>query len=383
MERASIDAPTGGVGFINPDVLAKRISDHERTAAQSRRQSGIGRRIERWLHASVDAHQTVGVETVLATDKYCKLVERARAQGFRVRLIYVFLANANLNVARVRDRVAKGGHDVPEASTRPARAILRPALPGSSTSRRGDDLRQFRHLAVSGGQQDRRGHHRRWPPDPGASGRPVARRRRSRGTPAKPASAAQAPLSAARTPFAGRPAWLTAKLTKNSLGRGPSRVSTSGRRRRWPGLGGFAMERDWAEWIVPTMFWCFSRRSSWDRSISGPASAAASTRPSVAERQSQLRASLEQAIADAHTRIELLGAGLEQERVHTEAAQKRRWRKPRGSRWKKRAATSMKSRWLSATSSRALADIAVAERAHGIEPILQDSARQVIERFSG
>jgi len=120
-ERASIEAPTGAIWFINPDALAKRIVDHEGLILNPDANLEAVNRIERWLHASVDAHQTVGVETVLATGKYQKLVEHARAQGFAVRLIYVFLANAELNVARVRDRVAKGGHDVPEASIRSRR----------------------------------------------------------------------------------------------------------------------------------------------------------------------------------------------------------------------------------------------------------------------
>lgn len=115
-ERAAIDAPSGGIWFINPDALAKRIVDHERLALNPDANLESVRRIERWLYASVDALQTVGVETVLATDKYRRLVARAHDQGFRVRLIYVFLENGDLNVARVRDRVAKGGHDVPEAS---------------------------------------------------------------------------------------------------------------------------------------------------------------------------------------------------------------------------------------------------------------------------
>jgi predicted ABC-type ATPase len=121
-ERATIDAPSGSVWFINPDALAKRISEHEHLPLTPDANLESVVRIERWLHASVEAHQTVGVETVLATDKYRKLVQRARDQGFRVRLIYVFLANADLNVARVRDRVAKGGHDVPETSIRARRA---------------------------------------------------------------------------------------------------------------------------------------------------------------------------------------------------------------------------------------------------------------------
>ena len=114
----TIDVASGGIWFINPDLLAKTIADHERLPLTPDANLEAVRRIERWLYASVDAHQTVGVETVMATDKYRGLVDRAHHQGYRVRLIYVFLKNADLNVARVRDRVESGGHDVPEASIR-------------------------------------------------------------------------------------------------------------------------------------------------------------------------------------------------------------------------------------------------------------------------
>ena len=79
------------------------------------------RRIETWLYASIAAHQTVGVETVLSTDKYRRLVDHAHAHRFVVRLIYVFLKSADLNVERVRFRVSKGGHDVEESRVRARR----------------------------------------------------------------------------------------------------------------------------------------------------------------------------------------------------------------------------------------------------------------------
>ncbi|HEY5072617.1 MAG TPA: AAA family ATPase [Caulobacteraceae bacterium] len=120
-ERATIEAPSGGIWFINPDALAARIVAHEKLPLNPEANLEAVRRIERWLYASVDAHQTIGVETVLATGKYRSLVDRAHEQGFRVRLIYVLLENGDLNVARVRDRVFKGGHDVPEQSIRSRR----------------------------------------------------------------------------------------------------------------------------------------------------------------------------------------------------------------------------------------------------------------------
>jgi predicted ABC-type ATPase len=58
------------------------------------------------------------VETVLSTDKYRRLVLEAKQRQFEFRLIFVMLASPDLNVQRVRLRVSKGGHSVPEAKIR-------------------------------------------------------------------------------------------------------------------------------------------------------------------------------------------------------------------------------------------------------------------------
>jgi predicted ABC-type ATPase len=55
-------------------------------------------RIERWLYSSIEAHQTVGVETVLSTPKYRALVLAAKKRKFAIRLIYVLLNSAQLNI---------------------------------------------------------------------------------------------------------------------------------------------------------------------------------------------------------------------------------------------------------------------------------------------
>src|SRR5581483_4024755 len=112
--QASIESPAGSIWIINPDELAKRIAEHEGLPLLPDANLAAVQRIEAWLYASVAAHQTVGVETVLSTPKYRALVEAAHAQGLSVRLVYVFLQSADLNFARVRRRVAAGGHDVAE-----------------------------------------------------------------------------------------------------------------------------------------------------------------------------------------------------------------------------------------------------------------------------
>jgi predicted ABC-type ATPase len=93
-------------------LLTLRISSVEKKSPEEANLEAV-RRIETWLFASIDAHQSVGVETVLSTDKYRPLVLRAKERGFEIRLIYVILRSPEINIKRIQMRVAKGGHDVP------------------------------------------------------------------------------------------------------------------------------------------------------------------------------------------------------------------------------------------------------------------------------
>lgn len=116
-DNSDIEEFNRSVWIINPDLLAARIRDTEGLPLDEANLQAVVR-IERWLEASIEAHQTVGVETVLSSPKYRRLVELAKTKGFEVRLIYVILRSPDLNVERVRLRVRKGGHDVPEDKVR-------------------------------------------------------------------------------------------------------------------------------------------------------------------------------------------------------------------------------------------------------------------------
>jgi predicted ABC-type ATPase len=112
-QHAGIEAFGRSVWIINPDVLAQRIRDIEHLELGEANLKAV-QRIEAWLDTSIDAHQTVGVETVLSTPKYRRLVDKAKTLRFEVRLIYVLLDSPQRNIERVRLRVKKGGHAVPE-----------------------------------------------------------------------------------------------------------------------------------------------------------------------------------------------------------------------------------------------------------------------------
>lgn len=115
------EEPSGSIWIINPDELSKRIADQESLPLNPEANLEAVRRIEDWLRASIRAHQTIGVETVLSTAKYRDVVMEARRYGFIIRMIVVFLDHADLNVERVKVRVQKGGHSVPEEKIRDRR----------------------------------------------------------------------------------------------------------------------------------------------------------------------------------------------------------------------------------------------------------------------
>lgn len=56
-----------------------------------------------------------GFETTLAGRAYLRLIQRLRAAEWRVELIYLVLPDPEMARQRVAERVAHGGHDIPQA----------------------------------------------------------------------------------------------------------------------------------------------------------------------------------------------------------------------------------------------------------------------------
>jgi len=99
--------------IVNPDLLTLQIQEREGLTLDEANIQAVTR-LEAWLEATIRVHRSLGVETVLSTPKYRRVVSLAKQHGFAIRLVYVVLNSPELNVERVRARVARGGHDVPE-----------------------------------------------------------------------------------------------------------------------------------------------------------------------------------------------------------------------------------------------------------------------------
>lgn len=116
-EDTDIEAGGRSVWIVNPDVLTVRIQENEHLALQDANLAAV-RRIEAWAEASIEVHKTIGVETVLSTDKYRRLVAKAKERGFEIWLIYVLLDSVELNVERVKLRVRKGRDSIDQLISR-------------------------------------------------------------------------------------------------------------------------------------------------------------------------------------------------------------------------------------------------------------------------
>ena len=104
-----------GRPFVNGDDIAARLNP-ENPAARPRRKAG--RIALQQMKAYVASGTDFAVETTLSGRAYAARIRRWQARGYRVAIIYLRLPSAEHAVERVAQRVAEGGHDIPESVVR-------------------------------------------------------------------------------------------------------------------------------------------------------------------------------------------------------------------------------------------------------------------------
>jgi len=102
------------VEFLNSDLLAAGLSPLRPETMASRAARLL---LSRW-HELLATRQDFGFESTLSGRTYATMLRHARQQGYTVRLCYLWLPDPKLCLRRVRQRVRRGGHDVPEADVR-------------------------------------------------------------------------------------------------------------------------------------------------------------------------------------------------------------------------------------------------------------------------
>ena len=101
----------GSIVFVNPDLMAQGMSPTDiRLSA-----IGAGRQTLERIDELIAAKTDFGFETTLSGRGYLKLLAKAKAQGYRIFLYYLWMPSAVMLPSRIRHRVLAGGHDVPTA----------------------------------------------------------------------------------------------------------------------------------------------------------------------------------------------------------------------------------------------------------------------------
>lgn len=107
-----------GVEFFNPDQATRLILARHRGLGLDAANSAAWQQGRRLLERAVTERLTFAFETTLGGRTITALLERALAAGLEVRVWYVGLSSPELHLARIRARVTRGGHDIPEARVR-------------------------------------------------------------------------------------------------------------------------------------------------------------------------------------------------------------------------------------------------------------------------
>jgi len=95
--------------YVNADDIQKATNCDVLTAAQM---------ADAKRNETIDICGDLTFETVLSTDRNLKLLQKARSKNYFIRTYYVLTRSSDINVTRVKQRVDKGGHDVPKDKIR-------------------------------------------------------------------------------------------------------------------------------------------------------------------------------------------------------------------------------------------------------------------------
>jgi len=96
--------------FVNADLIAAEISP----SAPAQAELDAGRIMVRRLRQLLAGRKDFAFETTLSAYGYLPLLEEARAAGYRIRLDFLWIASLDVTRERIRQRVRKGGHDIPD-----------------------------------------------------------------------------------------------------------------------------------------------------------------------------------------------------------------------------------------------------------------------------
>ena len=107
-----------GADYYNPDELARTLMASRRGLSQADANSAAWHMGVRLLRRAIEERLDFAFETTLGGNTIPRLLAQAAAQGIEIYVWYVGLSSPELHLERVKARVRRGGHDIPEQHIR-------------------------------------------------------------------------------------------------------------------------------------------------------------------------------------------------------------------------------------------------------------------------
>ena len=100
--------------FVNADLIAQGLSPFSPAAAGIK----AGRLLLKQIREFAKRRADFAFETTLAGKTYVSLLRKLKQQGYTIHLFFLWIPSVELALVRIKERVAKGGHDVPVTDVR-------------------------------------------------------------------------------------------------------------------------------------------------------------------------------------------------------------------------------------------------------------------------
>lgn len=96
--------------FINADLIAGGLSPFSPRIAAMK----AGRLVLEQIRNMAEKNVDFAFETTLSGRSYLNLLKDLKKRGYQLHLFFLWIPNTKLAISRIKNRVAEGGHDVPQ-----------------------------------------------------------------------------------------------------------------------------------------------------------------------------------------------------------------------------------------------------------------------------
>lgn len=98
------------LSFVNADEIAKELNPSDTSGGELQ----AGRIFFKQIETLLESQASFTLESTLSGLYLKKWIDRVKKDGYTVNVIYLFLENPKVCMERIKERVLKGGHFVPD-----------------------------------------------------------------------------------------------------------------------------------------------------------------------------------------------------------------------------------------------------------------------------